>query len=230
MAQLKLLSAGAVKSGVAQMADEYARENGDTVEVEFATAPEIRRRMSAAEEADVVVAPPAVMDELARAGKVVAGSRAFLGRSRVGIVVHAQATCEAPDVESFKRALAAATAVVYNKASSGAYVAKLLQDLGLAQALESRITVVDGGAAVMEYVAEHAPGAIGLAQISEIRVLMAKGLPIRFAGPLPDAVQNVTRYEAAAVAGRGEIAKASALASYMTTPAAKKVFAATGID
>ena len=230
MAALKVLSAGAVKSGVSKMVTAYAEERGDEVKVEFATAPEIRRRVSAGEAADVVVAPPAVMDDLAQAGIIVPDSRSFLGRSRMGVVVHAQATCEAPDVESLKRALSAATAIVYNKASSGAYAAKLLQDLGLAQVLESRVTVVDSGAAVMEYVAEHTPGAIGLAQISEIRVLVAKGLPIRFAGPLPDAVQNVTSYEAAAVAGRSEISKARALASYMATPAAKAVFAATGID
>jgi len=230
MAKLKVLSAGAVKGGVAQMADDYAREHGDTVEVEFATAPQLRKRMAAGEDADVLVAPPALMEELEKTGKVVPGSRSFLGRSRIGIVVHAEATCEAPDVESFKRALSAADAVVYNSASSGIYMTKLLADLGLAQALESRITVVDTGAAIMKYVAEHTPGAIGLAQISEIRVLIAKGLPIRFAGPLPDAIQNVTRYEAAAVAGRSEAAKAKGLAAYMATPEAKKVFAATGID
>ncbi|MGZ5151313.1 MAG: hypothetical protein ACXWI6_14775 [Burkholderiales bacterium] len=52
----------------------------------------------------------------------------------------------------------------------------------------------------------------------EIRVLIEKGLPIRFAGPLPDAVQNVTSYDAAAVALRPHIATARALANYLATP------------
>ena len=119
---------------------------------------------------------------------------------------------------------------MHNKASSGIYTAKLLEKLGLAATLGSRVVVVDTGAAIMHYVAEHPPGAIGLAQISEVRVLIDKGLPIRLAAPLPDAVQNVTSYEVAAVAGRAEESAARALANFMATPAAKTVFAATGID
>ena len=232
MAEMKVLSAGAVKSGVSKLAKAYANERDAEVKVEFATAPEVRRRMSAGEEVDVVVAPPGVMDDLAKAGIIVPESRSFLGRSRMGIVAHAQAAVrEVLDVNALKRMLSSATAVVHNKASSGAYAAKLLQDLGLAETLASRVVVVDSGAGVMEYVGSNAPGAVGLAQISEIRVIVAQAhLPVRFVGPLPDAVQNVTSYEAAAVAGRDEEAAAKALASYMATPDAKVVFATTGID
>jgi hypothetical protein len=81
----------------------------------------------------------------------------------------------------------------------------------------------------MEYVAAH-PGAVGLAQISEIRVLIAKGLPIRLAAPLPDEVQNVTTYEAAAMAGGQAEDAASALARSMGSTEAKAVFVASGID
>jgi molybdate transport system substrate-binding protein len=232
MAELKVLSAGAVKSGVAKLARAYADESGAEVKVEFATAPEVRRRMSGGEEADVVVAPPTVMDDLADAGIIVTQSRAFLGRSRMGIVVHAQAPVrEVLDVSALKRLLSTAKAVVHNKASSGAYAVKLLHDLGVAEGLGSRVVVVDSGSDVMKYVGTNAPGTVGLAQISEIRVIVAKEeLPIRFLGPLPDAVQNVTSYEAAAVVGREEEAAAKALARYMATPDAAAVFAATGID
>lgn len=152
MAELKVLSAGAVKSGVTKMSQAYAREHAAEVKVEFATAPEVRKRMTGGEEADVIVAPPVVMDDLAKAGIIVPGSRAFLGRSRMGIVAHAQAPVrEVFDVNAFKRLLTSATAVVHNKASSGAYAAKLLQDLGIAEALGSRVVVVDSGSGVMEY-------------------------------------------------------------------------------
>lgn len=231
MTELKILSAGAVKRGVAQMADAFSREQGRPVTVEFATAPELRKRVAAGERPDVLVAPPGVMDELAKAGTIVGESRRFIGRSRVGIVVHATSPIkDVPDVDAFTQALVAATAVVHNNASSGIYCAKLLENMGLTATLGSRVVVVEGGAAIMHYVADHPPGAIGLAQISEIRVLMDKGLPIRLAGPLPDAVQNITSYEAAAVAGRAEESAAKALANFMATPEAKTVFAATGID
>jgi molybdate transport system substrate-binding protein len=179
MNELKVLSAGAVKSGVAQVAKEFERATGTRVTVEFNTAPELRKRIAAGEAADVIVAPPAAMDEFQELGKIVAESRGFVGRSRMGVVVHAEA--RAPDVSdtaAFKRALLAASAVVHNKASSGIYSAKLLEKLGLKEALGVKVVVVDTGSAVMKTVAERGPGAVGLAQISEVMVMAGKGCAV----------------------------------------------------
>jgi molybdate transport system substrate-binding protein len=225
------LSAGAVKGGVAKMTEAFAREHGTPVKVEFTTAPGVRDRVKAGEQADVVVAPPSFLEDLVKAGRIVPESRAFLGRSRMGVVVHKDSpVTEVPDVENLKALLLGASAIVHNKASSGIYAAKLLEQLCPAPGLGSRVIVVESGANVIEYVVEHGPKTIGLAQISEIRVLIDKGLPIRLAAPLPDAVQNVTSYEAAAVAGSEHEALARKLSAFMATPDAKAVFAATGID
>lgn len=227
---LKILSAGAVKRGVATIAADFERESGNTVRVEFATAPEIRKRVAEGETADVIVAPPAVMDEIAKQGKIVAESRGFVGRSRMGVVVHATAAVPAlGDTAAFKRALLGARAVVHNKASSGIYAAKLLEMLGLKDALGSRIVVVETGSAIMEYVAAHPPSAIGLAQISEVMVLIDKGCAVRLAAPLPDEIQNVTSYDAAATRSSRAPDAAQKLAASLSSDAAKKIFAATGI-
>jgi len=229
MSTLKVLSAGAVKRGVAQVAKDFERESGSRVTVEFSTAPEIRRRVGAGETADVIVAPPAVMDEIAKQGKIVAESRGFVGRSRMGVVVHAAAPAPAlGDTAAFKRALLGASAVVHNKASSGIYAAKLLEKLGLKDVLASRIVVVETGSAIMEYVAAHPPAAIGLAQISEVMVMIDKGCAVKLAAPLPDEIQNVTSYDAAAFSAAPESARK--LAARLSSDAAKKVFAATGIN
>lgn len=231
MAELKVLSAGAVKTGVAKMVELFSQGRATPVKVEFTTAPGVRDRVAGGEQPDVVVAPPAFLEELAQAGRIVPATRSFLGRARIGVAVHADSPIKAvADVDDLKRMLSEASAVVRNKASSGIYTAKLLEKLGLAQTLGLRLVVVESGADIMRYVAEHGPHTIGLAQISEIRVLIEKGLPIRLAAPLPDAVQNVTSYEAAAVAGREQQSAAAALASFMATPEAKAVFASTGID
>ncbi len=226
---LKVLSAGAVKRGVATITQEFERETETRVTVEFASVPEVRKRVAAGESADVLVATPAAMDEFAAQGKIAQDSRGFLGRSRMGVVVHASA--DAPDVSTtaaFKRALEGATAVIYNKASSGLYSAKLLEQLGLKDTLGGRILVVDTGAAIMETVAAKGPGAIGLAQISEVMVLIDGGCAVKLAAPLPDDIQNITTYDAAAAAGAPDAARA--LARRLASDAAKPVFAATGIS
>lgn len=230
MATIKVLSAGAVKRGVAQIASEFERSTGNRVTVEFTPVPDLRKRIAAGETADVIVATPAAMDEFAKQGKIAADSRGYVGRSRMGVVIHAGAPVpEIRDTAGFSKVLLGATAVVYNEASSGLYAAKLLEKLGLKSALESKIIVVQGGAAVMEYVAAH-PGAVGLAQISELMVLMDKGCAVKLAAPLPDEIQNLTSYDAAATAASTAQDAARMLARNLASDAAKKVFAATGID
>jgi molybdate transport system substrate-binding protein len=229
--KLKLLSAGAVKGGVAQLAAQFERAAGTRVTLDFAPAPDLRGRIAAGEAADAVILPQTMLDELATKGKVVADSRALLGRSRMGIAVHAKAPQhDIADTEAFKRLVVGASAVVYNNASSGIYAAKLLDKLGLAKTLGSRIVVVQSGAAIMEYVAAHPPAAVGLAQISEIMLLIAKGCPVKLAAPLPDEIQNTTTYVAAVMVDGAAPEAAGALVRFLATPAAKLVFAATGID
>ena len=229
--ELRVLSAGAVKSGVAQVAKEFERATGTRVTVEFNTAPELRKRIAAGDVADVVVAPPAAMDEFQKLGKIDPGTRGFVGRSRMGVVVHADAPApDLSDTARFKRALQAASAVVYNKASSGIYSTKLMEKLGLDKELGPKIVVVDTGSAIMRTVAERGPGAVGLAQISEVMVMIDKGCQVKLAAPLPDEIQNVTSYEAAATAASKAPDAARKLAGSLASDAAKKVFAATGIS
>lgn len=230
MATIKVLSAGAVKRGVSQIASEFERTTGNRVTVEFTPVPELRKRIAAGETADVIVATPAAMDEFAKQGKIAADSRGFVGRSRMGVVIHAGAPVpEIRDTAGFSKALLGATAVVYNEASSGLYAAKLMEKLGLKAVLGSKIVIVQGGAAVMEYVAAH-PGAVGLAQISELMVLIDKGCAVKLAAPLPDEIQNMTSYDAAATASSAAADAARELARALTSTAAKAVFAKTGIS
>ena len=228
---LKVLSAGAVKRGVAQVAANFGRASNTRVEVDFATAPQLRERVLSGEIVDVIVAPPAVMDVFEQHGRIVANTRGTVGRSRVGVVMHQDAVApEVSDTAAFTRALRNASAVVYNTASSGIYIEKLLDRLGLVNELAARIVQVQSGSAIMEAVAARAPGAVGLAQISEIMVMIDKGCAVKLVAPLPGDIQNITRYDAAACAASASPPAALALAQELASAAAKKIFAASGID
>ncbi len=229
MSALKILSAGAVKRGVARIAAAFEKDTGAKVEIEFAPVPEVRRRVSAGETADVIVATPAVMDELAAQGRIDPVSRGHVGRSRMGVVIHADALMPAiTDTASFSKLLLGASHVVRNEASSGIYSEKLLNKLGLTAQLGAKLVVVKTGSAIMEYVAAHPVHAVGLAQISELMVMMDKGCRVRLAAPLPDEIQNMTSYDAAAAIGAP--AAAIELARRFSTVEARKVFAETGIS
>ena len=228
MITLKVLSAGAVKRGVTRVAAAFENDSGHKVEIEFTPVPEVRRRMAAGETADLVVASPAVLDELAALGRIDAASRGFLGRSRVGVVIHTDAPQPSlADTAAVKALLLGASHVVRNEGSSGVYAEKLFGKLGLAAA-GANIVVVKTGSDIMRFVADHPSRAVGLAQISELMVMIDKGCAVRLAAPLPDEIQNMTHYDAAAITGAP--AAAAELARRLASAEAKKIFAETGIS
>ena len=228
MITLKILSAGAVKRGVTRVAAAFENDSGHKVEIEFTPVPEVRRRMAAGETADLVVASPAVLDELAALGRIDAASRGFLGRSRVGVVIHTDAPQPTlADTAAVKTLLLGASHVVRNEGSSGVYAEKLFGKLGLAAA-GANIVVVKTGSDIMRFVADHPSRAVGLAQISELMVMIDKGCAVRLAAPLPDEIQNMTHYDAAAITGAP--AAAAELARRLASAEAKKIFAETGIS
>ena len=61
-AEISVLSAGAVQPGMVKVIDAFRRETTHDVKITFATAPAILKRVDG-ETPDVVIAPPAVLDE-----------------------------------------------------------------------------------------------------------------------------------------------------------------------
>lgn len=229
MITLKVLSAGAVKRGVARVAAAFEKDTGTRVEIEFAPVPELRKRVAAGETADVLVATPAAMDEIAATNRIIADSRGYIGRSRMGVVIHADAPMPLiTDTALFKQLLLGASHIVRNEASSGIYSEKLLNKLGLTAQIGAKIVVVKTGSAVMQYVADHPTQAVGLAQISELMVMMEKGCTVKLAAPLPDEIQNMTSYDAVAMTGAP--AAAVDLSRRLASADAKKIFAEIGIS
>jgi len=228
-AGISIISGGAVEPGVSAVADLFAKETGAEVQVRFATAPAILQRVGGGEAADVVIAPPAVIDELAKAGKIDGAGRAAVGRVGVGVVVRDGASM--PDVSStdaLRRALIGARSVVYNKASTGLYLEKLFDRLGVGAEVKAKETRYPDGASVIEHVIHGTGNEIGFGAITEIALYHGKGA--QFAGPLPGDAQNYTSYAAApsAVPANGE--GAAAFLKFLGSPAARAAFLAKGVE
>lgn len=228
---LKILGAGPVKRGVTKLAADFEKKTGHRVTVEFVGAPSVSERVLAGEAVDVAVVPQSAMDEFEKQGKIAAATRGRMGRSRMGVVVRKGAA--SPDIstsDAFKRAMLGAGAIVVNVASSGVYMVKLLEKLGIGDATKDKVLKLGDTVKVMEHVAGAPAGAIGAGQLAEISELADKGVAIALVAPLPDEIQNVTAYHAAVTAASRESAVAGELARFLASPEAKTVFAATGID
>jgi molybdate transport system substrate-binding protein len=175
------------------------------------------------------VLTPKAVDDLAKEGKFVAGSRANLARVAVGVVV--KDGTPKPDIGSvaaFKQALLAAKSVAYIDpaagGSSGIYVAGLLDKLGIAGEVKPKAKLIPGGA-VAEHVAKG-EAELGIHQISEI--LPVKGVTL--VGPLPAEIQNYTVYAAGLGAQAKEGDAAKALLKTLTSPAAAEVLKSKGME
>jgi molybdate transport system substrate-binding protein len=131
-------------------------------------------------------------------------------------------------VEAFKRTLLAAKSVAYidPKAggSSGIYVGKLLEKLGIADEVNAKAVLVHGGAVATHVVDGEAE--IGIHQISEI--LAVKGAVL--VGPLPAAIQNFTVYSAGVSSAAGDPAATSALVKFLSGPRALPIIKAKGMQ
>src|SRR5258708_13254706 len=116
--EINVLSGAAVEPGLIVAADLFRKQTGNNVKITFATTPEIRRLVGAGATPDVVIAPHAALDELAKSGTVDAAARVSLGRVAVGVAIRDGAP--KPDVsttDALKRAVLDADSVIYNRAS-----------------------------------------------------------------------------------------------------------------
>ncbi len=223
--EVHVMSGAAVEAGLIVAAEAFRKQTGNNIRITFATTPEMRRRMGAGETPDVLIAPPALIDELTSSGKVDGAARVPVGRVGVGVVIRAGAP--KPDVsttEALKRALLDADSVVYNRASSGLYVEALLQRLGLADLLQSK-TKRYAGTDMVEPLANGKGKEIGFMPVAEILHFRDKGLQL--VGSLPADVQHYTNYAAVPASNSGITRD---FVRFLGTPAAREMFVAAGIE
>jgi molybdate transport system substrate-binding protein len=226
---VRILSADAPKTGLRKCAAAFADRKGTGSSIELATAPTIKKRVEAGDAAaDVVVIPLAMMNELADAGFVTPESIVPLGSVTVGVVVRNGA--REPDltsVDTFSQSLRAADLVVYNTASSGLYIAGVLERLGLKQELTAKSVIVSTGSAVMERLAaETTLNAIGFGHVTEIR--LHNDLGTHLVGPLPGAIGRETPYAAGVLASANPEA-ASDLVAFLGSRDCKQHFVEAGV-
>ena len=227
-AEIHVLSAGAVRSIVTDLAQAFEKETGHRVSLAFGTVGVTRKRL-ATDPADVVIMSDVAIDESIKQDALVAGSRVDIARTGMGVGVRDGAP--KPDIataEAFKRALVEARSITYvdpaQGATSGIHFAGILQQFGIADAVKPKTTLVPGG-----YPAELvAKGEVEMVvhQISEIVPVQG----VTLVGPLPREVQKVTVYSTGIARKAVTPDVTRAFVAYLTSAAVKPKFAAAGLD
>ena len=228
-AEVKVLTAGAMKAVIQLLLPEFEKQSGHTVVLDNDTAGGLAKRIAGGETFDVAVITPGVIGELVKNGTVIAESR--IDVAKVGIGVGVKEGAPVPDistVEAFKAALLAAKSVAYidPKAggSSGIYFDKLIERLGIADVVRAKAKLKQGG-----YVADlvaNGEAELAVHQISEI--VPVKG--VKLVGPLPADIQNLTVYTAGLSAKARNRIAAMAFIDAISGSAAAAVLKAKGME
>lgn len=224
--EVKVLAAGAAFGALVELAPVFEQRTGHRIVANFDAVGALRERVAAGEQPAIVILSGPALDALAAAGRLVPGSRRYLGQS--GVALAALRSAPVLDVstpERLRSVLLDAPSLAFGDPSrgnaAGSHLRSVLDQLGITEAIMARAVIkpfgIDGLRAV---VAGEAVLAIG--QASEITA----NPNLQLVGMLPDPLQLWTPYGIAAV-GRVEGATAELL-DFLASPTAVEAFRRIG--
>ncbi|HEY6511299.1 MAG TPA: substrate-binding domain-containing protein [Burkholderiaceae bacterium] len=213
-----LLSAGAAKGLVLALQPEFERAGGLRLASTFGAVGAMREQLDAGAPCDAIVLTRAMLDGLAAAGRVAAGSVRDIGWVHTGVAVPLGAAAPSVADATALRALLQHASAIYlpdpERATAGIHALKVLRELGQAQ--PARLRPHPNGAAAMAAMASAAdPAAVGITQVSEI--LYTPGLHLL--GALPAPFTLATLYSAAITQGATQPEAAAGLLALLSAPA-----------
>jgi molybdate transport system substrate-binding protein len=225
--EVRVLAAGASQHALQRIAADFETATGHRVRATYDTVGAQRDRVlarPAGAAADVVILSDAALAQLEQAGKL-QGPRVRIGEVVVALAVPRSAV--APDVTTaaaLRDALLAAPSIAYadpaRGATAGSHFARVVDALGLRDALQARITVLPFGGDVIMQVAQGR-FALGVSQSSEI----LQHPEVRYAGALPPPYGLATGYGAAAAS---DSAAARALLDFLARPESRAAWRESG--
>jgi molybdate transport system substrate-binding protein len=235
-AELKVVSAGAMRAVLQELAPQFEKTTGHKLAIEYATAGKVEEKVVNDESIDVAILTKPRVDKLIQVAKLVGGTTVTLASAPIGLAVKKGAP--KPDistVEAFKRTLLNAKSIAYTDpasgGTSGTHLAKVLEKLGIAAELKPKTRLVSSspgqgsprvGEAVLRGEAE-----IALQPISELQEVEG----IEVVGPIPAELQSPDLvYQAASPNVSEQPMLAKALIDYLASPAAKAVYKAKGME
>jgi molybdate transport system substrate-binding protein len=208
-----------------ELGPRFERASGHTLVIHFDSTPNIIARIAAGTPFDLVVVPVDVLKDAGAKARFAPGPTVDIARVGYGVIVRAGAPM--PDIstaDKLKKTLLDAQSVAFLPASAaGAYVLKVFERLGIAEAMKAKTRP------------QTAPGEIAAAVtkgdaelgVFLVNVLTATG--VELVGPFPTELQQELVFTAAVAADTKKADAAKAFIDYLTTPDAKALISAKGM-
>ena len=217
MNTLNILSGGAAQGLVASLAPEFKEMTGFEIAGEFGAVGAMADKLRKGAPADIVILTAAIVAKLAEENLAVPASVADVGLVETAIAVRAgDAQVAVKDADALRAALLAADAIFVpdtRASTAGIHVAKVLQQLGIAEAVAARLRIYPNGATAMRHLAaSDASRPIGCTQSTEI--ISTPGVVL--SGSLPPGCELATMYTAAVTTQAAHAKQARDLIALLT--------------
>ena len=224
-AEIKVWTARALATVLIEIGPEFERTTGHKLVVTSGLPNEFLKRVNVGEQFDLLISGSTVVDEWIKSRRLMAESRTDVARSGIGVEVRKGAP--KPDissVEAFKQTLLNAKSIAYLKVGSGIYLERLLERLGIAGTLQTKVTRPDSDI-VSELVAD---GKIELGLVVITQILTTPG--VEFVGPLPPEIQSYVKFTAGISSSTKVSAEARKLIDFLRGPTAIPVIKKQGME
>ena len=230
-AEVRVMISGGLTAAYKALVPEFERGTGHKVLTAYGpsmgtTTNAIPVRLERGEPADVLIMVGYALDDLAKKGKVTAGTSVDLVKSPIAVAV--KSGTPKPDIstpDALKRALLAVKTIAYSDSASGVYVStEMFGKLGIADEMKDKARKVPA-TPVGEIVA-RGDAEIGFQQMSELKPV--EGIDI--VGPLPDELQKITIFSAGIATVSKEPDAGKALIKFLASPAARAELIKSGMD
>ena len=217
MTSLNILSGGAAQGLVASLAPKFREMTGFDITGEFGAVGAMADKLRQGTPTDIVILTAAIVAKLAEENLVVPASIADIGLVETAIAVRAgDPQVVAKDAARLRAALLAADAIFVpdtRASTAGIHVAKVLQQLGIADEVAARLKIHPNGATAMRHLAaSDAVRPIGCTQSTEI--ISTSGVVL--SGSLPPGCELATMYTAAVTARAAHAQQARSLIDLLT--------------
>jgi molybdate transport system substrate-binding protein len=192
---VNILSGGAAEGLVRGLAEAFRAQTGFAIDGEFSAVGAMADKLRAGAPADLVILTQALVAKLAEEQLVTLPSIADVGRVETALAVRSRDPRVTVRTEAdLREVLRAADAIFVpdiTASTAGRHVAKVLDQLGIAYEVTSRLKIFpDGATAMRELAASPAQRPIGCTQATEI--IATDGIAL--SGSLPPGCELVTMY------------------------------------
>lgn len=229
-AEIKVLDANALTIAMKEIAADFTKQTGNQVTFVGVSPGLVEQRIKAGEQYDLVITATASAAAFEKEGKWRPGSRHPLARVGIGVAVREGTKIDLSTVESTRKALLDAKSITHSAPGgnglSGVNAVKVLDNLGLTDAVKSKTKIAAGDLAASQEMIAKGEVELGLFNLSEIP--RAPGV-VR-AGPVPAAVEVYINYDSAIPVTNTSPEAAQALLDFFHRPASKPVWDKAGLE